>query len=388
MTIKRLFIFLGIFIFLILSLAGCSSSGGSESSCATLSCLVTSGLDSLSQGNVTEAKDYFKAAVDNYPGDSTNDGDTARFFYAFTRIAGINLNSDGNSADLNSMGDILDRADCSAGGRNIINLELTMTCPGLSSATSSATIHSSPSALASDFPTGTQMQTFVYNVIRPELEAALVNLNGVSASFTRTWTNPIDSKSYISDYADVLVLRAAIKGALAAIHMQHTYNLNADIDVEVNDTDNTVQTFLSRNTDFLKLMAGDYSTSRNTAKTYLGQVADDLSAAIDKIKTRNTAAYFINLVDMTTPEIDDAKAKIASGKSSLTGQTTIDDRGTVSTADDIIINLSFFFAGLDLRALLPAFTGNTPGGLPDPTMGGIIVGGTDTNGNGIPDILE
>jgi len=342
-----------------------------------LSSLVASGLTSLQNGNILQAKAYFNAAVTNYPSDATNDGDTARFFYAVTRVAGINPYSDGNSADLNSVGDILDLMGCSPGGRSLPNP--TMVC-------------SKPLPLTT--PTGSQMQAFLYNVIQPELVAALANLAGVSTSFTKTWTNPIDSKSYISDYGDVLVYKASLEGALAAINTQYAYNLGADIAGAVNNNTIMVQTFLSSNTSFLTL-ASSYSTPLATAKTYLSSAADDLSAAITKIQTRNTVAYLINLQSMTTAQLNNAKTNISAGKSSLATGYQLDfpeTPGGMWTASDVIFMPSLFFGGINLKPLLPPFTGNTPGFFLDPTMGGIIVQGFninyDGNHNGIPDILE
>jgi hypothetical protein len=347
----------------------------------SLSDLVAGGLSSLQTGGISKAQAYFKAAVTNYPSDTTNDGDTAKFFYAVTMVAGVNLYSDGDSTGtLNSVGDILDRAGCSAGGRSFDNS--TMTCPD---------------TLPSTTPTGSNMQAFLYNVIRPELEAALAYLSGVQSSFTKTWTNPIDSKSYISDYGDVLVYKAAIRGALAAINTQYAYVLDANIATEVNNKSNTVQAFLSGNPTFLT-RASVYSTYLTTADGYLSAAADDLIAAITKIQTRNTVAYLINLQDKTNTELDNAKSSLSAFKTSLSlGSPRYQlvfpgDDATLETSDDVKFSPSLFFDGLNLRSLLPSFTDNTPGLFPDATMGGVIVQGVDVNddknSNGIPDILE
>jgi len=348
----------------------------------SLSTLVAYGLGHLQYGNFLRAKVFFKAAVDNYPGNLTNDGDTARFFYAATRLAGINPDTDGNSADLNSVGDVLDGAGCSAGGRRLNNStkKIDMTCTGKFSAS---------------FPRGRALQTFLYTkVIRPELEAALVNLNGVSSSFSKSWVNPIDNKTYISDYGDALVFKAAIQGTLAAIHGQYAYNLDADI-YAVSNAKPTIQAFLSGNADFLKPMTGDYSANGTAAKNYIKSAAGDLITAIDKINTRNTAAYFVNLTNMTTAEINHIKTSLSGLQTSLQSGGQLLYAGqdqTLYTADDVTFQPNLLFSGLNLRTLLPSFTGNTPGYFPSSSMGGVIVSGLnpneDTNHNGIPDILE
>lgn len=159
----------------------------------------------------------------------------------------------------------------------------------------------------------------------------------------------------------------------------------------------TAQYFYNHNTSFLTLTSG-YLTYLATAQYYLSQAADDITDAITKVQTRNTAAYLINLKEMTSDEITKAKANLARGKLSLSSEQTVYEGadgilGGAGGADDIIINLSPFFAGINLRGLLPPFTNNQATGLfPDDTMGGIIMQGVnpneDLNTNGIPDILE
>ncbi|MCX5855372.1 MAG: hypothetical protein NTZ24_12535 [Deltaproteobacteria bacterium] len=337
--------------------------------------LITNGLDSLGKKDVTGAKAFFKEAVDNYPTVSTNDGDTARFFYAFTRAVGVNLYGTGTTGALGSVGDILDRMGCDSAGRSLTNLAVVC-----------------PKTLPSNSPTGSELQSFLYTVIKTELEGALANLNAVSTSFSKSWKEPISGKTYISDFGDVLVLKASIKGALAGILIQYAYNLNANIATEANAS-HTAQVFLSNNTSFLTRASG-YATYLSEAKTYLSQVADDLTAAITKIEpsSRNTAAYLINV---NAQAITDAKINLPIWKASLASAQKYDNGkdGISGTADDLIVNLSPFFAGINLRDLMPPITGNNASGyFPDATMGGVIVQGSkmneDKNGNGIPDILD
>ena len=235
----------------------------------------------------------------------------------------------------------------------------------------------------------------------PELQTALTYLNKVPPTFTKTWTNPIDSKAYTSDYADVLIYKAAIEAALAAINIQYAYSLDADI-ATVHNSNYTFQQFLSTYTSFLTLSSSTYLSN---AKTYLSPTTgvddpfDNLIAAINQIQTRSTTGYLINLpTDLTTAQITAVKTGLSQAKLSLSGQATIYDNGTITPTDDYIINLSYFFAGLNLRTLLPPFTGNNVSGFfPDKTMGGVIVQfGSNVNGinadtklpHGIPDILK
>ena len=339
---------------------------------ASLTSLIATGLLALSQGDLLKAKAYFKAAVENYPSDSSNNGDTARFFYALTRVTGFDLYSDGNSQNLDSVGDLFDRANCTYGGRSLLSL---------------ATV--CPETLPADFPTGSEIQTSLNNVIKPELEGAIANLNAVSSSFIKAWTEPNSLVSYTSDYGDVLFLKAALEAAVAGILVQSAYNMNANIGAASIDK-NILPTFLNNNAAFLTLAD---STPLSAARTYLSQTADDLTAAIDKV-AGHSSAYLITLQGKTPQEIADAKADIANWKASLYAATTVDkgNDGILGTADDVIVNMTPFFSGLSIRALLPPFTGNKPGFFPDATMGGVVVQGgnlnRDINHNGIPDILE
>jgi len=349
---------------------------------ASLISLVNSGLNYLSQGSILKAKAYFKAAVENYPNDSSNDGDTARAFYAFTRAVVVNLYSDGNTGDLNSAGDILDRMGCSPGGRGLYKL--------LSARGPLPMV--SPKTAPSSFPTGAELQAFLYNVIKPELEGALANLDAVSSSFNRTWTEPVSGNAFISDYGDILYAKAWIKGAIATILIQYAYNLNANIAAQLNTEPRETQVFLVNNPSFLTRASG-YSPLLSTAKTYLSEAADNYTAGINIIQT-HTRAYLIQVGDMTAQDIADEKTAIANWKASLSGPHIVANGRdkTTGTADDVIFNLTPFFLGINLRDLLPPFIGGNKAVLsfPDPTMGGVIVQGVNMNESaknfGIPHI--
>jgi hypothetical protein len=82
---------------------------------ASLNQLINEGLDALNNGWIIKARNYFKAAVEGLSGgENQNDADTARFFYALTRVIalGFDTYSDGNSTDMNRLADILDRFGC------------------------------------------------------------------------------------------------------------------------------------------------------------------------------------------------------------------------------------------------------------------------------------
>jgi hypothetical protein len=101
---------------------------------------------------------------------------------------------------------------------------------------------------------------------------------------------------------------------------------------------------------------------------------------------------------MTAEEIAVMRADLVAAKLCLDGPCTIDSRSTPETTDDTILDGSKFFAGVDLRPIIPDFEGDTPVGfLPDPSFGGIIVQlrgiapsllNEDLDGDGTADILE
>ena len=83
-----------------------------DTSGLTLRQLNSRGLEALKDAWVLRAKTYFEAAEDLAGNSISNDADTARFFYALTRIAALwfDTYSDGIANNgLNTLGDILDR---------------------------------------------------------------------------------------------------------------------------------------------------------------------------------------------------------------------------------------------------------------------------------------
>jgi hypothetical protein len=67
-----------------------------DTSGLTLSQLITKGLDALKDVWCLRAKVYFEAAVDLAESDTSNDADTARFFYALTRVAAVGFDTYGD----------------------------------------------------------------------------------------------------------------------------------------------------------------------------------------------------------------------------------------------------------------------------------------------------
>jgi hypothetical protein len=353
-----------------------------DTSGLSLSQLTSEGLEALQDGWGLRAKSYFEAA-ENLAGSSTsNDADTARFFYALTRVAalGFDTYSDGIlSNGLNTLGDILDGFGTPSEDTKRSNLEA----------------FAFPDPLPNNSPTGSDLQDFLKDVVLPELEAAIDNLYAVSQSFNKQWLEPFDHEMVESDYGDVLFFRAAFKGALASIFTESAYALNADIDATVN-IDKTIEQFLNDEPNFLTLAASP-SSDLSDAENNLDNGLDDLDAAIvwmDQIELDAQGDDFINLGDSTPDEINQARADIIDAKNSLNGPTSVNDNEDPS--DAFMLNMSVFFAGMDFRDpnLLPPFLGNEASGFfPDPTFNGMFGAGIDLNEDvdpvdGIPDILQ
>jgi hypothetical protein len=333
----------------------------------------------LGDGWVLGARTYFEQAVNVAGSSTTNPADSARFMFALTRILSLQFDtlSDGNSSDMNRVGDILDRlaipnADFRANW-DLINI---------------------PDSIPADSPTGGEYQAFLDNVVTPEVISAIGNLDAISPGFNMIWTDFLSGGQTESDYGDVLFLLGSCKSLLASIATQMAYDLDADIDEIHNSNhdldpsnDISVQGFLSDHATFLSLAN---ATKLTEAKNYLSASAlDDFSAAIDEIVAESDD----QLDDLVTiDKIGDpvlAKQKIEQVKQSiLTGSTTV---------GSAMIDLKHFFDdGVDFRSpsqLLPTFSGNNVAGLfPDPSFDGVVQQpylNEDINpADGIPDIVQ
>ncbi|MBI5058093.1 MAG: hypothetical protein HZB61_15895 [Nitrospirae bacterium] len=353
---------------------------------SSLNDLITGGLNALNSGWMSKANNYFKSAVAKLDGsESPNDADTARFFYAATRIIalGFDITSDGNSGDMNRAGDILDRFGCDADDSKRANVRAVV-CPARGS-------------LPNNSPSTTDLKSFSDNLIRPEIEGAIANLGSVSSAFNKV--SAFDNESSEFDYGDVLLLRAGLKGELANMDISKAYHQEADIDLELNDINNTIQKFLNNHPAFLTLPDVNRLSA---AKTELTGALDDLRDAINSVKaeTDNQADDLITLGDWTLDEINQALADVADMKASLSGATMMLDNNPSNPGDEFTLNMSKFFEGPNLRSYLPIFadnTDNTPGMFPlgALTLGGILPNATtdinineDLDVNGTPDILE
>jgi len=343
----------------------------------TIDELIPKGLDALSSGDILAAKRYFAQAESLAGSESSNIVDTTRFFYAYTYILALGYDRLSNNTNdgLNNLGDILDAFGISSSDE----------------VRKDVTAFPIPSPFPSNSPTGAELQSFLKNKTLPELIKAQSVLNKVSNGFGKTWTEPLHQEAVESDYGDVLFFKAALNGALSSIHAQMAYNLNCDLDTKAN-TKSSIQQFLARETTFLTL-AGSPATHLAQSKGYATAALNDLQSAIVWIEaeTDDQGDDYVSLADLEPQEIVQAKLDIADAKKALNGPTLVADNKAGSTKS-FMLDLSLFFAGMDLRSKLPSFSGDYVSGLfPDPTVGGIIGAGLslnkDENNDQIPDIL-
>lgn len=348
------------------------------------------------------AYDYFYRAKIKTRNSASNNADTARFFYAVTEVAAhqaYDIESDGEDDGLQDLGDIMDAFGAPESGR----LPLFNVDYDFRDGTDEYYDDPFPDPLPSGSPTGADLQNFCFNIIRPELEAAIASLNLVSTSFNKTWLEPFDDETVESDYGDVLYVKAMLQGALASIYIQRAYNLNVDI-YEEDQSDKTDEQFIDDNPN-IGALGSSYDSYLSTAKQLSLDSLTNLEDTIDWIQdeTDSQSDDWVNLVDEVSSDIDEAKLDIADAKNSMNGPTTVRDND-VDDPDDpdddpFTLDLSVFYAGVDFRTpnLLPPVTGDYVSGLfPDPTIKGIFGSDLDLNednypqpeSDGIPDIFD
>lgn len=365
----------------------------------TVAELNAAGLNALADGWVLGARTYFEAAVTQAGTDTSNDSDTARFFFALVRVAALGFDtlSDGDAALLERLGDVLDRLgapqDESRANWNLMSL---------------------PDTLPEDSPTGNEYRDFLYSVAGGELSGAMDNLAAISVSFNTDWSEPfINSATLESDYGDVLFFRSLFGMALATLAIQRSYELDADVDAidsQNNDLDPTndvtVESFLDSDLDFLALTD---TTKLAEAKVTLQMDAlVDMNEAIDVILSEvdDQNDDLITLVDPSDPladqvvqeqELRDFQTRIAEVQNSIANGAT-----SIGNSNPATLDLKQFFdVGVDFRDpnRLPQFTGNDISGLfPDPTFNSVVLSPDlnedllNANGmpgpDGIPDIVQ
>ena len=335
--------------------------------------------------------------------------DKVLFFGAFAKIAALaDPISDGVANGLNNIGDILDAFGLvgspfakDRSNLNHINLD---TCTAVTTMSSGAGNYppwqECDLALNANSPTSGDMQAFFYNNVGTKLVEAIAMLEKVSPGFAET----VSDGKYTTiefDATDAKFITAMANGVLAQINLFQVYNLDLDLAKEQAKSklaERTDDQVLADNPNLGKLNTkrdggvhlADVKRYANAAIAALEATAVSLSA--ESTSSQNQVNDFVKIDDTTctwssiagyicTTEYNNAtkiaalQADLLKAKDAMSGKTIdiVDSDGQIS-----ILDVSKFFAAVDLRAKLPktlnagAF-GNKPSLLPDPTFDGVLV---------------
>jgi len=339
----------------------------------SLSELLDAGFSALADNWYLRARTFFKAAVELAGDTPSNNRDVANLFYAGTRMVSLWFDTypGADPNVLESMGDVLDafgfQFDFGLRGslHNIQKLDLLNDIPA-------------------DCPTGAELQDFFENIVRPEVVGAIANLDAVSPTVLKTWEVPLLHDTVLSDYADVLMLRAACKAGLAVLQIQYFYDMDANIYGLIHGSQ-TMQNLYGNGF----LAPKNPAANLLPAKALLISALDDANTSMGMVRQRpgDPRNYFVGLFGFTPECAPFAQIAAFTGKVGLEGNIKFNVMGEVQ----VDINAPAFFTGLDGNALLMAFfTGNRITTLfPDPTFGGIFpLGSPVTLPNGMFGLMD
>lgn len=356
--------------------------------------------------------------------------DKVLFFGAFAKVLqAAKPMSDNTANGLNNFGDILDAfglagAPAATDRSNLNTLSIDV-CTDKSETYGSYTYTWQECDLAplnATSPTTGDLQGMLYNKVGTNLKDAVAMLGQVSDAFSTTVNDAGVAVEF--DATDAKFISAVANGMLAQINLLQAYNVNVDIDAETNrTTEQTPEQFLAANLNLGKLQD---ATRMAAVKTYSNAAIAALKGAIASLKTEGTnqANDFVKLSDTdciwnglqfsctttynNATEIADFETALLEVETVLNGSTYNvmgdGEDGIPGTTDDTVaavIDVSKFFAGVDLRSKIPTSfnkgaTLDMPGMLPDPSFGGVLVQvdgtsptvlNTDEDGDGSPDIF-
>ena len=217
----------------------------------------------------------------------------------------------------------------------------------------------------------------------PELLSALGNLEKVSNTAIRIKFSDnqislfgckIDTGTGVEmDYADILVLKSILTGAVAAIYELSNFNPSAYPYLAIDCADYvSVQSMLAAYPDIFKASRCGNAAK---AKEWFLKFIDAYNAASEKVRSRKEADN--NHIFVLESKNFDAEADLrnymADAKKSANGTVvTISD---IANVEPFEVNLSkVFVEGFDLRSFEPYISENTlvKSSYPDPTIGGVF----------------
>jgi len=340
--------------------------------------LVVAGSDALSIGWTGGAKSYLEQAVRlTDPGES-NDADTARFLLAFASLgyAGTDWISDGNSADLSRLGDILDVLGLPDDRSRNYGYGFDL-----------------PESLDQSLITAETLSDFLEDRFRREVGAARRLMKQVSPNFEAQWIRPDDGEVYEADFGDAAFFTGLFDILLFHSELADAYVGVSDInqlteDQGDNNPDNnpSVETVLTAETELASL-EDTAALARSKERLLLG--IRQLLMALDSINAETDAQdddlLRVNALELEGDDYDRSVSFLKRLRDSIrSGETLIEQAGGpdgIGEPDyDLVLNLQQFFdVGVDLRGddLLPKFMDNnvddTQPCLADPTFNGVII---------------
>ena len=201
-------------------------------------------------GDIVGAEDLFRAAVGQYNVVGSDSNIRANFFYAITRVLALwsdRYNYTGVDYGLYAMTEVTDIIDHISFPQNRMENPGCVDLPNISHSditdpfdayfTAIFCPFDLPDFASIDFQ---ELQDFLDNILRPAIEAALVNLDAVPESFNFGWTDSVnwtDANGLVeSDYGDVLMLKGIFETLLATLETQEdvkvTHLRNAMINID------------------------------------------------------------------------------------------------------------------------------------------------------------
>ena len=354
--------------------------------------------------------------------------DKVLFFGAFAKVLQVaKPMSDGTANGLNNFGDVLDAfglagapATTDRSNLNTLSVDVCKTMTGGTAPYTYTWQECDLAPLNATSPTSGDLQAMLYNKVGAGLTDAVAMLGQVSSNFSATVTDGGVAVEF--DATDAKFIAALANGMLAQINLVQAYDLNVDIDAETNrTTEQTPEQFLAANPNLGKLKdavrIADVKTYANAAITALESAIAALKAetddqANDFVKFDNTNCYWTNNSYVCEPttynDTTEFEAALAEAKKTINATNyNVMDNGPdeiAGNSDDVVaakVDISKFFAGVDLRSKLPSTfnngaSGDMPGLLPDPTFGGVLIQidgqapanlNTDEDNDGSPDIF-
>jgi len=356
--------------------------------------------------------------------------DEANFFGGLAQaLATLRPYSDFVDDGLNDLGDILDAFGFSKGtaNRGMVDLiSYPQTCVPVVYYTDPTTGYEysyqdcTSDPIPQSAPTTGELQQFLFEHVQNDLSQAIAAFEQVSPQFGLSMTDDTDGSVTEFDSSDAMFFKALALTLMGQINFQQAYNLNVDLyqqeqlQQQANLTAGgyTAEGILADNP-AVGTLKQNAQAFLDAAKGYFSQAADGFLAAIAAVEAESDSGAgqqndLINLLAetcswdpatyvyacaydaaKTTQEIEQAREGIQSFKTSLFGMTAFN---VSNPANSFELNLAPLFAGLDMRSLIPNFSGDNAGMFPDPTLGGMLGTGTpdlneDLDGDQMPDLL-